>query len=353
MRPLTCRLLAALILMSSFAYGSQAMASDAVAFMYHRFGESDFPSTNVTMKQFDAHLEHLDEAGYEVRSLEWILARLDAGESLPDRVVAITIDDAYLSIYNEAWPRLKARDWPFTIFIATDPVDEGHSAFLDWDQIREMHEQGVTIANHTATHDHLVRRLPGESSAEWRERVTSDINRAQQRLIEELGDAPMLFAYPYGEYSEKLANLVRDLGYVAFGQHSGAIGPLSDRRALPRFPMAEAFAEIGEFRSKAASRALPVIELDPWDPVITDTSQAPLMRFKLAESDARLGELSCFASRMGRIEVEEVEGETRVFTTQAPEPLPHGRSRYNCTAPSAEPGRFYWFSQQWLRLPGD
>jgi poly-beta-1,6-N-acetyl-D-glucosamine N-deacetylase len=344
--------LAAALLLSSFGYSPNA-AADAVAFMYHRFGESAYPSTNVRLEQFDAHLDHLAQAGYTVRPLEWIVARLNAGEALPDRTIAITIDDAYLSIYTEAWPRLRARGWPFTVFIATDPVDQGLPAHMSWDQVRELHEQGVTFANHSATHDHLVRRRPDENHADWRARVRADIERAQRRLIGELGSAPMLFAYPFGEYSLDLAEIVRGLGYVALGQHSGAIGPLSDRRALPRFPMAEAFADIDEFRSKAASLALPVIEHEPWDPVVTDPSQAPRLTFRLADSDARLSELSCFASRVGRIAVEAIEGETRVFTTRSPEPLPRGRSRYNCTAPSSEPGRFYWFSQPWLRLSGE
>jgi len=34
-----------------------AMAADsAVVFMYHRFGDGRFPSTNITIEQFEAHL---------------------------------------------------------------------------------------------------------------------------------------------------------------------------------------------------------------------------------------------------------------------------------------------------------
>lgn len=344
--------LAAAIALSSFGYSTDADA-DAVAFMYHRFGESDFPSTSVRLAQFEAHLDHLDEAGYTVRSLQWIVDRLAADEPIPDRTIAITVDDAYLSVYRHAWPRLRARGWPLTVFIATDSVDQGLPAYMNWDQVREMHDAGVTFANHSATHGHLVRRDAGESEGAWRDRVTADIGRAQERLVERLGSAPMLFAYPYGEYDLALAAIVDGLGYVAFGQHSGAIGAYSDRRALPRFPMAEPYAEIGEFRSKAASRALPVIEHAPRDPVVTGAGAAPRLVFRLADSDARLGELACFASGVGRIPVEPVRGKTRTFATRSPEPLPRGHSRYNCTAPSAEPGRFYWFSQPWLRPSAD
>lgn len=353
MRVVFCRILAALVLLSPFGYAAFARAGDAVVFIYHRFGESGFPSTNVSIEQFEAHLDHLEQAGYTVHPLEWIVERLKAEEAVPDRTVAITIDDAYLSIYTEAWPRLQARGLPFIVFVATDTVDQGLATYMNWDQIRELHEGGVTFANHSATHAHLVMRQPGESDTEWRKRVTADIERAQHRLTEEIGTAPMLFAYPYGEYSRALADIVQGLGFVAFGQHSGAIGPLSDRRSLPRFPMTGDYADSKEFVSKAASRALPVIAIDPWDPVVSSTAQAPRLTFKLAMSDARLSELACFASHVGRIEVKAVENEALVFSTRAPVPLPRGRSRYNCTAPSPEPGRYYWFSQPWLQRSAD
>jgi len=46
-----------------------------------------------------------------------------------------------------------------------------------------------------------------------------------------------------------------------------------------------------------------------------------------------------------------VDREARIFEVEPPEALRTGRTRYNCTAPSSEQGRFYWFSQQWIVLP--
>ena len=63
----------------------------------------------------------------------------------------------------------------------------------------------------------------------------------------------MLFAYPYGEYSNAAAEAVRQLGFVAFGQQSGAISLQSDLRALPRYPMSEKYAGLTQFINKVSS----------------------------------------------------------------------------------------------------
>lgn len=332
-----------------------AMADDAwqaVVFMYHRFGEDRYPSTSVTLDQFDAHLDYLTSADYEVWPLERIVEHLQSGHAIPDRTVAITIDDAYRSVYEEAYPRLRERGLPYTVFVATDAVDDEQAAIMTWDQMREMQDDGATFANHSATHGYLARPQEGETEERYRARLQEDIQRGRQRLEEELGSGgiPDIFAYPYGEYNRVVADIVRTQGYVAFGQHSGAIGPLSDTHALPRFAMAEAYADPDEFRMKASTMALPVEELSPWDPLI-DRENPPVMRVRLQETSASLDRLTCFVSQQGSVKPEWEDKAAGVFTVVPPNPLPTGRSRYNCTAPSNEPGRYFWFSQQWIVLP--
>ena len=106
--------------------GQSNAADHAAVLMYHRFGEDKYPSTNIRLDQFDAHLEKLASGDYTVLPLDKIIRHIQDGTELPDRTVAITIDDAYLSVFTEAWPRLKAKGFPFTVFVATDPIDNGH-----------------------------------------------------------------------------------------------------------------------------------------------------------------------------------------------------------------------------------
>lgn len=346
---------------------AQADEYQAVVLMYHHFGVQQYPSTNVRLKQFDAHLDYLTEAGYEVWPLRKVVEYVAARRPFPVRVVAISIDDAYLSVFTEAYPRLKKRGWPFTVFVATEGVDRGFKAYMSWQQMREMQSNGAHFENHTASHDYLIRRLTGEDESQWQARIRADIKQAQQRIHEELGAEPSLFAYPYGEYNTALAEMVAEMGLHAFGQQSGPVGLGADLRAMPRFPMAERFAEIEDFQQKVQSLAFPLLDVQPWEPVLKtplmerkvlgsevlqgESSQnklAPRMTVRLGESTAQLNQLSCFVSGQGRVEVQWLDRAARYFLLQAPKALPQGRSRYNCTAPSAQAGRYFWFSHLWI-----
>ena len=89
-----------LLLASGLASDFVAAADSAVVLMYHRFGEDRYPSTSIRVDQFEAQLAHLAERDYQVIPLAQLLDALNNGTQLPERAVVITIDDAYLSVYE-------------------------------------------------------------------------------------------------------------------------------------------------------------------------------------------------------------------------------------------------------------
>jgi peptidoglycan/xylan/chitin deacetylase (PgdA/CDA1 family) len=326
--------------------------SHAVIFMYSHIGASKYPNTNISIKQFSAHLDYLDKNKYQVWPLGKIVDHLKNGLAIADRTVAITFDDGHLSVVKHAYPRLKKRGWPFTVFIYTDAMDHHPKRYITWEQMRDMRQHGASFANQSKTHDHLTRRRKKETTAAWTARVRADIEHAQQRIGDELGHnpegTPMLFSYPYGEYNLALATLVEELGYVGIGEQSGPAGEYADLRVLPRYPMSEGHDSLDEFAAKASSLPLPVTEVQPWEPLLKKLNP-PRMVATLAKSDARLDQLACQASGQGRIKVKWLDKKARRFAVQAPQPLRIGRSRYNCSAPSAtQPERQYWFSHLWI-----
>jgi len=347
---MTLRLItSSIFLISGLLFGQVIRADDsAVVFMYHRFGEDRYPSTSIRIDQFRQQMVYLRDGGFSVIPLAELIAFLSGNQTLPPKAVVITIDDAYRSIYEVAYPLLVEYGFPFTVFVSTDPLDSQLPDYLSWDQIREMASNGVTFANHGAGHIYMVKRKPDESETRWRQRIGADIDKGWRRLTEELTGTnkplPRVFAYPYGEYDVGTAQQLTQRGYIAFGQQSGAIGRLSDRRVLSRFPMAEAYAGMDGFRTKALSLPLPVTEVVPWDPV-TD-NPLPEITITLAESSARLGELACFIGDQGNVEVSWIEPNRR-FAVSPIKVLAKGRQRVNCTAPRND-GRYYWFSHQWI-----
>lgn len=312
-----------------------AQDSAAVILMYHRFGESDFPSTNIKLDQFEAHLEELRKQRYTVLPVSEIVEKVGRGEQLPDRTVGITIDDAYASVYKAAWPRLRAAKFPFTLFVATDPVDRAAPGYMTWDQIRELAEAGVTIGNQTKSHPHLP-MLPPEA-------IKRELDGSNARFIAELGSRPLLFAYPYGEFDLNARDLVIDRGFkAAFGQNSGVMHTLLDSYALPRFALNERFGGIDRFRLIANALPLPVTDVLPANPVLGDNP--PAFGFTVSSEVSNLNGLACFASSEGEVRLERLERRVEV---RFQEPFPPGRSRVNCTMPGPE-DRWRWFGMQFM-----
>lgn len=332
---------------SLMALGIHGYATEsAVILQYHHVADDTPAITSISPVLFARHLDFLDRHGYHVIALPDLVERLRHQQPLPDKTVAITFDDAYRSIYENAFPLLKKRSLPFTIFVNSTPVDRGFNNHSNWQQLHEMGENGATLASHSSHHDHLGKVIQGESLAQWQERVTRDILNAQARIEDETGQNHPLFAYPYGEFTPQLQQLIKDLGLIAFGQQSGPVGPLSDFTALPRFPMAADYATLDQLREKLNTRPLPVTTLQrPGNPLAHGSR--PMVAITLQEALPRREQLRCYASGQGRISVQWLS-EIRL-QVQAPKPLASGRSRYNCTLPAAQ-GGYYWYSIPWLTL---
>lgn len=331
-----------------------AVADHAVILMYHHVSATAPVSTSVSPELFEAHLDYLAENGFRVRSLPEVVESLTSGASLPDSVVVLTFDDGYRSVYEEAFPRLKERGWPFTVFVCTEAIDGGQGPVCSWDQLREMAGQGATIASHGLVHRHLQRLLPGENRITWARRTRTELETSQQRILAETGQKYDLLAFPYGESDVFLQALVQDLGWVAFGQQSGAAGRLNDLTCLPRFPMAAGFASLESFPSKVSSLPLPVVgvqaeELELFfgpDSVMLG-AQPPRLRLVLDPGAYRGNELAAYAGGQGRI-TSNWDPLNRILDVRGLKPMSPGRHRYNITAPDPTGQRWYWYSHTWV-----
>ena len=302
-------------------------ATSAVVFMYHRFGEGDYPSTNIAMEQFTAHVQELTSGPYTVMGVPQIVSTLSDGKGLPDRTIGITIDDAYRSVYEKAWPVFREHDMPFTVFVSTEQLDSGYANYMTWDMVRDLSEAGVTIGGHSQHHSHL----PDLDI----EQVKAELAHSAKRFEEELGYVPEIFAYPYGEANSEVIAAVKEAGYRAsFGQQSGAMHTGSDFMYLPRFALNEHYGAMDRFNLAANSLPLVVSDVTPSD--YTLTRNPPAFGFTLAEPAPSM---NCYPSEgeptMSRLGEERVE-------IRLDGPVSSGRWRINCTAMGAE-SRWRWF----------
>ncbi|KRS20168.1 xylanase [Alishewanella sp. WH16-1] len=319
-------------------------ASAAVMLIYHHVAEDTPRVSSVTAAEFRGHLQYLRDNHFQVIGLDVLIDQLKSGKPIADNAVVITFDDSYENNFTTAHPILQEFGYPYTIFISPGDIDKGAGPVMNWQQIKQMSEDGVLVANHAMWHEHMARPEPGESEADWLKRMRQSILDAERRIKEETGQNHQWLAYPYGEFSAKLEQLVQELGFIGIGQQSGAIGPLTKLTRIPRYPAAGQYADLKDLAQKLRTLAFPITNYLAADQVIS--ANPPTLRLQLDITDFRKQQLRCFA---GAEVLEPVWLNDNTFEVKASKALNRGRSRYNCTAPSlSKKGYFYWYSQPWL-----
>lgn len=321
-------------------------SADTRVFIYHRFGEVSFPSTNIDVAVFARQLDYLQQQGYQVLSLSQIVEQELAGQAPAEKTVGLSVDDAFVSFAEKAWPLLKAHGFPVTLFVNTQSV--GNNGYLSWAQLKDLQQQGVEIGHHTASHASLLEMAAGENYSQWQQRVKADIQSANADFQQHLGLIPPLFAYPYGEYHPVLVNLLAEMGLTAaFAQQSGVVSPWSERWALPRFPMGGDYATLNSFVEKLQMNALPVRNDEMLDPVIRDQNP-PELRLILQGNAPKLQTFNCFVQGQNSCVAQLDPENPGVLKVKARQPLSGRRNKYTLTTRDQN-GRWYWFSQLWVQ----
>ena len=311
----------------------------AVCFVYHRFGDSRYPSTNVSINDFGAHLEYLKHNGYTVLTLSDAVKYLKTG-SENKKVAVITIDDGYDTFLSGAMPLLRKYGYPATLFINTETV--GSSSYLDWDELKKLSQEGVEIGNHSHSHAYFLNVQEKERVKKFKE----DVSRAQALIQEHLDLEPEVFAYPYGEYSPEIRKAVEEMGFTAAAaQNSGVMHSLGDYHALPRFPMADAYATIDGFAEKAGMEPLRVKEEKPGSVLVTENPA--VLEVSFTNEDLNTATLQCFVQG-GSCDVEVLQKTPLKVKLKANGQLKRRRTLYTITIKSAE-GKWHWYSHLWVR----
>ena len=316
----------------------------AIILQYHHVSTETPRSTSVTPEEFRIHLQYLKDKKYQVIGLDTLLAQLQQGKEPADNAVAITFDDGYDNIYHQAHPILQDFGFPYTVFLSPALIDRKEGPVMSWQQIKQLQKDGVIIANHSSYHDHLAAPNKGERKAQWLKRVKTDILLAQTQLEQQLGIKHKWLAYPYGEFSVELEQMVKELGFIGIGQQSGAVGLNSLMTRLPRYPSSSQYAALKHFTPKLKTLALPVTTYLAADQV--KGPNPPTLTLQIDSSDFKTSQLNCF-SNGEPIKVTWLKPDT--FSAKAGQKLKTSHKRYNCTAPSlTKKGYFYWYSQPWV-----
>lgn len=168
--------------------------------MYHYV--SELPPGADTIRQgltldpfvFRQHIDYLATNGYSTVSLYEIDDALENGRELPENPVVLTFDDGYIDAYTEVFPVLQAHNMSGTFFIITEFADDNLPGYLNWAQIAEMAEAGMSMEAHTKSHTTL-----NERDFDF---MVFQVMGSLESLAVHSGQIPRMFAYPVGRYDE-------------------------------------------------------------------------------------------------------------------------------------------------------
>jgi len=202
--------------------------------VYHQIDAGLGREMEVTFAAFLEQLAWL-EAGYEVVSFDEAWRRRD--EPGAERLVVLTFDDGYDDMYRLAFPLLRERQLPFTVYVTTHPVESGEALFpgghaepCTWDQLEEMAGSGLmTLGAHTDRHEDL-RTLNSEQ-------VAQDLGRSNELIRNRMGMVPRHFCYPYGFWSEAAHRPVAATYETAVLGSGPPMGAGTDPLMIPRLPI--------------------------------------------------------------------------------------------------------------------
>jgi len=309
-----------------------------IVLMYHRFEENKYPSTNIKMLDFIRQIDLIKNSGFifvNANNFEESLVNLKK-----EKKILLTIDDAFKSFYDQAWPILKKNKIPFLLFVSTREV--GNNGYMTWEQIREISkEKFVHIGNHSYSHDYLVDKTKKE--------ITSDISLAIKSLKKNLGYDSSFFSYPFGEYSNDFKNIVKDFGFkYAFGQHSGVTDETKDFYELPRFPINETYGQLERFKTILKTIPLKVKSITPAEKYINNANNPPAVTIEFFEDLKNIKLLNCYSNELNvwrKSKIEYLDNfKIKInligkFTTE--------RGRINCSLREPD-GSWRWLGMQFV-----
>ena len=304
-----------------------------LSLMYHRFNEDKYPSTNIQMNIFKEQIKIIQRLNYSFFNPGNLEKNFNNAKE--EKKILITIDDAFSSFYEKAWPYLKEERIPFILFVSTEAI--GKNGYMNWDQIKILEkEPNVYIGNHSHTHDYLV-------NFEKRDFI-KDINTANKIFIKNLGYNPIFFSYPFGEYSNFIKKYIAKHFKFAFGQHSGVIDFNKDRYELPRFPINEKYGDLKRFKFLINLQPLQFKTLNPDEKFLTPSNNPPSFSVEFFKEQQNLNNINCFSDEGNQWEKSDIYIDKITLNINFRDKFNFRRGRVNCSL--NDNGIWRWFGIQ-------
>jgi len=319
-----------------FCFGYECLnckENSAIVLMYHRFNEAEHPATNISSETFEKQMEYLKKNNFNVLPTSFLVPFFKKEIKLPKKSVFITVDDAYRSVYDFAYPILKKYNFPFSVFVSTKFVSEDKkSDFMSWKMLKNLSEENVEILNHTENHKKLINLEPSE--------IKEEFIVAEEKIFKNIGSVKKITSYPYGESNLTVEKVVKELNFeIAFSQHSSPIHISNNKLKLARFSLNDEYGKLKRFKEIVNSKPL-ILE----DFRITEKNlDKGFVKIKF-KSNVPENQINCFINGGANLELisEGNNSKLKIYN------LKNQRYRLNCTYIS-NIQKLFWFGKMIIK----
>jgi peptidoglycan/xylan/chitin deacetylase (PgdA/CDA1 family) len=166
-------------------------------------GVRRYIATPATLEQ---ELSWLKTNSFTSITFDDLQRHLTQGGVLPQKPVIISFDDDWEGQYSYGLPLLKKYGFTATFYIWVVVVGRKHH--MTWDQVKALDEAGMQIGCHTLTHPYLQRIRDDKT-------LQREILGAKQAIEKHIGKPITSFAYPFGQYNERVVSFVREAGFTS------------------------------------------------------------------------------------------------------------------------------------------
>ena len=184
---------------------------------YHAVSDTWHGALAVSPAEFRRQIEWLVRRGYSGATFS------DAAASGTSRTFAVTFDDAYRSVFRQAYPILASLGVPGTVFVVTDYAKDGRPLTwpggepareraseddllgMTWEELRRVAADGWEVGSHTQTHPRLT-ELPDEE-------LDRELRGSREACERALGAPCHSLAYPFGDADRRVLARAAEAGY--------------------------------------------------------------------------------------------------------------------------------------------
>jgi peptidoglycan/xylan/chitin deacetylase (PgdA/CDA1 family) len=197
---------------------------DAIVTLYHEVGDiiSDYSIANSV---FEGQLQYLFDNRVTWYTATELSKNLKQGQL--SNTMCATFDDGTVSAYQAAIKMIEAGAG-CTHFIVPGRIQSSWKNTITWAQVRELDDLGVEIGSHSMTHPHLT--------SLGQEELVREVRASKAVLEDKLGKPVTSFAYPYGEFDNRVRQAVIESNYqCAYTTRHFYASRTTDLYRIPRF----------------------------------------------------------------------------------------------------------------------